>query len=96
MSENKVSKEFFQRTDEYIAVANNQSESVSIGKVNASLLYAAARFSAFDVATTSKNAEEMSAEKEEAISFYMEQFKKMITENMDEYIENYERYKPHK
>jgi len=94
MSENQVSDEFWQRADEYIAVANNQSKSESTGKVGSSLLYAAARFSAFDVASSSANSEEMKTDKEEAISFYVEQFRKMITENMDEYIENYESYNP--
>ena len=95
MSKNEVPEEFWQRADEYIALANTQSRSEAIGKVGASLLYAAARFSAFDVASASENAEEMKVDRDEAISFYVEQFRKMITENMEEYIENYESYNPH-
>ncbi len=95
MSKSEISDEFWQRADEYISIANNQSKSESSGKVGSSLLYAAARFSAFDVATSSASAEEMKTEKDEAISFYVEQFRKMITENMDEYIANYESYNPH-
>jgi hypothetical protein len=95
MSKNEISEEFWKRADEYIAIANNHSKSESSGKVGSSLLYAAARFSAFDVASSSTSAEEMKTDKDEAISFYVEQFRKMITENMDEYIENYEGYNPH-
>ncbi|WP_057833205.1 DUF3144 domain-containing protein [Colwellia sp. TT2012] len=95
MSQNEISDEFWQRADEYIELANNQSKSESKGKVGASLLYASARFSAFDVASSSTSAEEMKADKDEAISFYVEQFRKMITDNMDEYIENFKGYKPH-
>jgi hypothetical protein len=95
MSKSEISDEFWQRADEYIEVANSQSKSESSGKVGSSFLYAAARFSAFDVASSSGSAEEMKTDKDEAISFYVEQFRKMITENMDEYIENYESYNPH-
>ena len=94
MSKNEISDEFWQRADEYIEIANDQSKSESTGKVGASLIYASARFSAFDLASSSSNAKEMKADKDEAISFYVEQFRKMITENMDEYIENFEDYKP--
>lgn len=95
MSKDKISEDFWKRADEYIAIANSQSKREDAGKVGASLLYAAARFSAFDVASKVDNAEEMIDSKEDAISFYVEQFKKMITENMDEYIDNYQDYKPH-
>jgi len=95
MSNNEVSSEFWTRADEYIEVANNQSKSESTGKVGSSLLYAAARFSAFDVASSSSNEKEMRTDKDEAIAFYVEQFRKMITENMDDYIENYNSYNPH-
>ena len=95
MSKEEVSPEFWKRADEIIAVANDQCKSEATGKVGSSLLYAAARFSAFDVASSSSNIEEMKTDKDEAISFYLEQFKKMLIENMDEYIENYESYEPH-
>lgn len=95
MTNERVSEDFWKRADEYIAIANTQSENEDTGKVGASLLYAAARFSAFDVASKVDDAKEMIESKEDAILFYVEQFRKMITENMDEYIDNYQEYSPH-
>lgn len=94
MCKEEVSDDFWKRADEYIATANEQSKNEDTGKVGVSLLYAAARFSAFDVASKVVDAQEMLGSKEYAISFYVDQFRKMITENMDEYIENYQEYKP--
>jgi hypothetical protein len=37
----------------------------------------------------------MKKDKEEAIRYFTEQYQKMLTENLDEYIESFEKYKPH-
>jgi hypothetical protein len=95
MTDKGISEDFWKRADEYIAIANAQSKKESTGKVGASLLYAAARFSAFDVASKVEDAQEMKDSKDDAITFYVEQFRKMITENMDDYIESYREYNPH-
>ena len=87
-----VSPEFWNRADAIIHLANEQVNEASTGKVSASLLYAAARFSAFDVASKSVNVDEMKTDRDEAISYFVDQFRKMLIENMDDYIENYEIY----
>lgn len=96
MSKKEISKEFWTRADEYIAVANNQAQTESIGEVGSSLLYAAARFNAFNVAYNVDGVEKMKEHKEEAVKFYVDQFTKMLTENMDDYIVNYAKYIPSK
>jgi len=96
MSNKELSKEFWKRADEYIAIANNQAENEAVGSVGSSLLYAAARFNAFNVAYNVGGVEEMKKHKEDAIKFYMDQFKSMLTENLDDYITNYEKYIPNK
>ena len=94
MSDDQVPKEFWERADRIIELANDQMGESTIGKVSSSLLYAAARFNSFNVASSAKDVEEMIKDKEEAIRYFTEQFKKMLTENIDDYIENYESYNP--
>ena len=68
---NEETQRFWKRADEYIAVANKQSKTVSTGKVGSFLMYAAARFCAFDVASKSSNKEDMESFKEDAVSFHL-------------------------
>ncbi len=90
MSDDKPDKEFWDRADEIIDLANRQCESASNGKVSTSLLYAAARFNAFIVASSAKDPEELKNDKERAVKYFAEQYKKMLVENIDEHIKNYE------
>ena len=92
MSDNEIPPEFWERADEVIALANEQVKGSTIGKVSASLLYAAARFNAFNAASSVIDAEDMKKDKEEAISYFTEQYKEMLIENLDDYIENYDKY----
>ncbi|KZZ59763.1 hypothetical protein A3762_03695 [Oleiphilus sp. HI0125] len=95
MSSNEISPEFWERADEVIAVANKQAADADTRKVSSSTLYAAARFNAFNVASSADDVEEMKKDKEEAIRYFTEQYRKMLTENLDEYIESYDEYTPH-
>jgi len=94
MDDEGIPPEFWQRADQVIALANKQVNDSTIGKVSSSLLYAAARFNAFNVASLADDAEEMKKDKEEAIKYFTEQYKNMLIENIDDYIENFERYAP--
>ncbi len=96
MSEKESSQQFWQRADEYIKMANTQAQNDSVGDVGSSLLYAAARFNAFNVAFNVDGVEEMKKHKDDAVQFYTDQFKKMLKENLDDYINNYEKYIPTK
>lgn len=92
MSNGKVPPEFWERAGQVIALANDQTKNSTIGKVSSSLLYAAARFNSFNVASSAASAEEMKKEKDEAILYFTEQYRKMLTENLDDYIQNYNKY----
>lgn len=92
MSDDPTPKEFWERADKVIALANELVKDSTIGKVSSSLLYAAARFNSFNVATSVSSVEEMKKDKQEAIRYFTEQYKKMLTENLDDYIANYESY----
>jgi hypothetical protein len=85
-------KEFWKRADEVINLANEQCKKDSTGKVSSSTLYAAARFSAFVVATTAGDVEGIKKDRDKAIKYFTDQYEKMLIENLDDYIENHEKY----
>ncbi|MEE8056740.1 MAG: DUF3144 domain-containing protein [Pseudomonadales bacterium] len=92
MSDNKIPPEFWERTDQIITLANGQVNDSTIGKVSSSLLYAAARFNTFNVASSAEGVAQMKNDKEDSIKYFTDQYKKMLTENLNDYIENYEAY----
>lgn len=85
-------KEFWERADEFIHLANKQCQKAASGKVSSSLLYASARYSSFLLATTADNAEEMKKDRDKAIEYFTDQYKNMLIDNLDDYIENHKEY----
>lgn len=92
MSKKDVDEGFWGRADSFIHLANDYCDLTPRGKVSASLLYAAARFNAFVVASHADSAEEMASEKAAAVEYFVEQFKQMLEENLGDHIDNFERY----
>ena len=78
MSDEIEDKEFFDRADAIIALANSQCDDFPIGKVSSSLLFAAARFNAFIVASSAKDLDQLKEEKEEAIKYFKQQYEKFL------------------
>ena len=91
MSDDTEDKEFFERADAIINLANTQCDDFAIGRVSSSLLFAAARFNAFIVASSAKDLEQLKNDKTEAIKYFKEQYEKVFIENIDEYIKNYDK-----
>jgi predicted metal-dependent hydrolase len=90
---NKADETFFQRADAHIKLSNEQiSKDVSHGKVSASMLYAAARFNAWVSATGFVSRTEMAKSREETLDYFCKEYRKMLEENLDDYIQNYEKY----
>ena len=90
---NKADETFFNRADAHIKLSNDQiSREISHGKVSASSLYAAARFNAWVTATGYTSRTEMAKGREETLEYFCEQYRKMLEENLDDYIENFEKY----
>lgn len=83
---------FFDRADAHIFLSNDQLQSVSKGKVSASMLYGTARFNAWLSATGWNNAEEMKNAKDETLEYFVTEYRKMLEENLNDYIENFETY----
>lgn len=92
MSNEQADIEFRKRADAIIHLANEQRLTTPNEKVSSSLLYAAARFNAYLVASMSEDVEEMKTDKEEALKYFSAQYERMFVENIDDYIENYEEY----
>ena len=89
---NKFDDQFFDRADAVVNLANTFLEQVTRGKVSASLLYATARYNAWVSACGFENGSDMRDMKEETIEYFVQEYRKMLSENLDDYIENFEGY----
>ena len=86
-------KEFYKRADEHIKLSNNQIlKDIPLGKVSASMMYSTARFNSWMNAYSFKNGDEMREQKKESIEYFVQEFRKMLNENLDDYIENFDSY----
>lgn len=89
----EVDDKFYDRADAHIDLANRQiTDQIGRGKVSASLMYAVARFNAWVSACGWSNGKEMAEAKKETIDYFVEQYREMLDENLEDYIENFERY----
>lgn len=89
----KVDNGFYERADAHIHLANDQiNEEVGRGKVSASFMYSVARFNAWVSACGFHNSEQMSQAKEETIEYFVNEYREMLEENLDDYISNFNSY----
>ena len=89
----EVDDEFYERADAHIHLSNDQiSERTTFGKVSASNMYATARFNAWCSACGWNNDKEMAASKQETLDYFVAEYRKMLEENLDNYIDNFESY----
>jgi hypothetical protein len=91
--ENQKDEEFYKRVDTLIGLANGylKAETHPVF-MNNSFMFAAARFNAWVAAAGYENSEEMAKEKDDILNFFVNQFKLMLNENLDDYIENYDSF----
>jgi len=85
-------EKFFQRADEHINLSNDQLSDATTGKVSASMMYSVARFNAWFSACEFSNAAEMKNGKQETIKYFVAEYEKMLTENLEDYIQNFEKF----
>jgi hypothetical protein len=89
----EVDDQFYERADEHIHLSNDQiTEEISRGKVSASFMYAVARFNSYVTAAGYNDQEEFSVGKDEAIEYFVSEYRKMLIENMEDYEENFDDY----
>lgn len=83
---------FYRRADAHIDLANEQVADVSRGKVSASFMYAVARFNSWVTACKADSAEDLRAGKEESVEYFVSQYRAMLNENLNDYIEHFDKY----
>lgn len=84
---------FYDRADAHIELANQQiDQRQELGKVSASLTFAATRFNAWMSARSFKSAAEMTAAREELLKYFCEQYRMMLEDNLDDHIAHFDRY----
>jgi hypothetical protein len=89
----KTDDEFYDRADAHIHLSNNQiNDKIGKGKVSASTMYATARFNAWVSACGWNSGEEMAGAKEKTLEYFVAEYRKMLEENLNDYIENFESY----
>ncbi len=84
---------FYERADAHIHLANDHLAQVdSRGKASASMMYGTTRFNAWVSACGFETAEQMAKAKEETLEYFCQQYRLMLEENFDDYIENFDKY----
>ncbi len=89
MSEDKQG--FLKRADAHIYLANEQiTEVTSSGEVSASFMYGLTRFNAWIAASTYKSAEDLAIDKEKAMEYFINEYKQMLEQHIDDHIKNFD------
>jgi hypothetical protein len=88
----EIDDKFYERADKHIDLSNTQLSTASIGKVSASMMYGLARFNSWVSACAFDNAKEMQESKEATIKYFVSEYKDMLTEHLEDYIKNFDKY----
>ena len=91
MSKN-ADHDFYDRADEHLRVASDHLSEASQGKVSASLMYACARFNAWVSANHRQSPAELKGAYGETIEYFVAEYRKMLVQNLDDYVDNFQRY----
>lgn len=84
---------FYDRADAHINLSNEQLKTFeNMGKVSASMMFGTTRFNAWVSARGFKSGEEMAEAREAMLRYFCEQYRMMLEDNIDDHIENFERY----
>jgi len=83
---------FYNRADTHIHIANDQTKKAGRGKVSASLMYATARFNSWVSACNAESGDDLLAGKDEIIEYFVEEYRKMLDENLSDYIKHFDKY----
>lgn len=82
-------KRYWENVDAFIHHANDLAGEQGMDSVSSGLMYAAARFCAFNAATKYSDVDHLQQDKEEAVKYFTSIFRKMFDENMEEYKNNF-------
>lgn len=90
MSDEDIDKQFRSMADSFIHLANEHCKTAERENVSMALLYAAARFSAFVVASHAPDLQKYETDRDAAIAFFSGEYKRMLNENLDDYKKIYD------
>ncbi|VUD61607.1 hypothetical protein TDB9533_02849 [Thalassocella blandensis] len=85
-------QQYWALVESFIEKANASCEENELGLVNGALMQAAARFNAFYLAASSESRKDLKEDKESSVKDFGGEYKKLLAENLDDYIENYKVY----
>jgi len=88
----EAEREFYDRAQEHLRVANEQLADVPQGEVSASMLYACARFNAWVSASHRESATDLKGAYGETIEYFVAQYRKMLVKNLDDFVQNFGEY----
>jgi hypothetical protein len=91
MSDVQRNKQFWDMADSFVQLANSHLDEEKPSRVSASALFAAARFNAFVITAATESKAQLIAEKESAIAYFLDQYEKMLRENLDEHLARYDK-----
>ena len=81
---------FYARADAHIDLSNDQCKDERPGRVSASMIYATSRFNAWVSATGFRSGEDMASARQETVEYFVQQYRLMLEENLDEYIQGFD------
>lgn len=83
---------FFDRVDAHINLSNSQLTDITPGKVSASMMYVTARFNAYVSWIGFGSGADMADKRDGTVRYFVDQYRKMLEENLDDYIGNFDTY----
>jgi hypothetical protein len=90
MSDEDFNVQFRAIADTFIEVANQHAEKVPVENVGMAMLYAASRFNAFVVSSKCEDLEKYEGDLPKAIDFFLDNYKTMLEENLEDYKRTYD------
>ena len=95
MFESNPDKAFFDRANQFINVANehNQDPQIKTGEISASFMYSLSRYNAWFASTSFENGEQMQQKKSEMVAYYVDEYRKLLEGNMEDYIQHFDEYR---
>lgn len=92
MRENSPGPEFWDRSNAVIYLANDQCAIAPANDVGASILFASARFNAFNFAKAAGSSEALAFDRERALEYFTTEFRNMMASNLDDFIANFDKF----
>lgn len=86
-------QQIFDLVDALVERVNQATDdSLTPGDAHQALMFAAARYGAFIVADSSETKADFQQDKLDSRNFYMDQFRQLLNENLDDYLHNFNDY----